>query len=114
MTNYMGSDIYCDLIVPKKIEVKIIKETNNVLAFYHTKPHWPMHIVVIPKRHVDSLITLDLNSSVCNELLSLVQEMAAMVTQEHGSCRVLTNLGEYQDSRHLHLHVSSGSPLSKV
>jgi len=30
------------------------------------------------------------------------------VLDEHGACRVLTNLGKYQDSKHLHWHVSSG------
>jgi histidine triad (HIT) family protein len=111
MTNYTGSDIYCDLIVPRKIDVKVIKETDNVLAFYHTKPHWPVHIVVVPKKHIDSLLTLDLDADISKELLSTVKEMAAMVTKEQGSCRVLTNLGSYQDSKHLHLHISSGSPL---
>ena len=36
---------------------------------------------------------------------------AAAVTAEHGACRVLTNLGRYQDSKHLHFHVNSGTPL---
>jgi histidine triad (HIT) family protein len=30
---------------------------------------------------------------------------------EHGACRVITNLGEYQDSKHLHWHVAAGQPL---
>ncbi len=34
-----------------------------------------------------------------------------MVTKENGSCRVLTNLGDYQNSKHLHWHISSGEPL---
>ena len=33
------------------------------------------------------------------------------VTREHGACRVLTNLGRYQDSKHLHFHVNTGEPL---
>jgi histidine triad (HIT) family protein len=114
MTNYEGNDIYCDLIIPARIDVKIIKETNNVLAFYHTKPHWPTHIVVVPKKHIDSLVTLDMDSPISKELLSVVQEMAAMVTKDLASCRVLTNLGDYQDSKHLHIHVSSGAPLHKA
>jgi histidine triad (HIT) family protein len=30
------------------------------------------------------------------------------VVAEHGACRVLTNLGRYQESKHLHFHVNSG------
>jgi histidine triad (HIT) family protein len=36
--------------------------------------------------------------------------VAAEVNLEHGGARVLTNLGKYQDSKHLHFHVNSGEP----
>lgn len=106
MANYQGNDIYCDLIIPKKIHVEIIKETENVLAFYHTKPYWPVHIVVTCKHHVASLLELD--NELAIELLGVVKQVAATVRDKEGACRVLTNLGEYQDSKHLHIHVSNG------
>ena len=113
MANYQGNDIYCDLIIPGKIDIEIVKETDTVLAFHHTKPYWPTHIVVVPKQHINSFVTLDLDSEISKELLQTVQEVTAMITQRTGSCRVLTNLGSYQDSKHLHIHVSSGDPLRK-
>ena len=82
----MTEDYYCDEVLSGRTPVKVVRETGNVLAYHHTRPFWPVHIVVIPKRHISSLITLE----------------------EHGACRVLTNLGKYQDSKHLHWHVSSG------
>lgn len=109
MTDYTGSDIYCDLITPRKIIVKVVKETNTILAYYHTKPFWPTHIVVTPKAHVDSL--LELESPLTEELLAVVQEVAREIKDRQGAVRVQTNLGEYQDSKHLHVHVSSGQPL---
>ena len=36
--------------------------------------------------------------------------IAGKVESEYGAARVLTNLGEYQDSKHLHFHISSGKP----
>lgn len=111
MSEYVGSDIYCDLIIPRSIPIEVVRETENVLAYHHTKPRWPVHIVVTPKRHVDSLLTLG-TDTIARELLEVVQEAAAKVTKEQGACRVLTNLGEYQDSKHLHIHVSSGKPLA--
>ena len=45
------------------------------------------------------------------EMLSVVKRIASQVVAEHGGCRVVTNLGRYQDSKHLHWHVSSGAPL---
>jgi len=43
--------------------------------------------------------------------LAVVRRVAEQVTREHGACRVLTNLGRYQDFKHLHFHVNSGEPL---
>jgi histidine triad (HIT) family protein len=109
MSDYNGDDIYCDLIIPRKIPVEVIKETDDVLAFYHTKPFWPVHIIVTPKQHVPSL--LELENDLGKELLAAVKEIAAKVKEEQGACRVLTNLGDYQDSKHLHIHISSGEPI---
>lgn len=111
MNDYTGSDIYCDLIIPRKIEVKVVEETETVLAFYHTKPYWPVHIVVVPKHHIDSLLTLDIKADITTDLLLMVQKIAQAVKNDEGSCRVATNLGDYQDSKHLHIHISSGEPL---
>lgn len=113
MTDYTGTDIYCDLIIPRKIDIQVVKETDNILAFYHTKPYWPTHIVIIPKHHVDSFVTLDLKNSIATELLEAIQEIASSTTAKYGSSRILTNLGEYQDSKHLHFHISNGKPLMR-
>lgn len=109
MTGYTGSDIYCYRIIPRKVDIEVVKETDTILAYYHTKPFWPTHIVVMPKVHVDSL--LELESPLAEELLAIVQEVAREVKDREGAVRVQTNLGEYQDSRHLHVHVSSGQPM---
>jgi histidine triad (HIT) family protein len=45
-------------------------------------------------------------------VLAVVRRVAEQVTREHGACRVLTNLGRYQDSKHLHFHVNAGEPLN--
>ena len=41
----------------------------------------------------------------------VIRPIAADVAREHGAAQVLTNLGAYQDSKHLHFHVASGDPL---
>jgi histidine triad (HIT) family protein len=108
----MTNDFYCDEVLSGKTEVKRVMETENVLAYHHTRPFYPVHIVAIPKRHVSSLITLeDSDDELLLELMGVIRKVAAMVTKEHGACRVITNLGNYQDSKHLHWHVVSGKPL---
>ncbi|GAA0116497.1 HIT domain-containing protein [Clostridium senegalense] len=106
----MGNDFYCEQVLSNKIEVKKVYETENVLAYYHTKPAYEKHIVVIPKRHISSLITLtDNEDDLLLELLSVVKKVAAEIVDEDGACRVITNLGKYQDSKHLHFHLVYGS-----
>lgn len=108
----MTDDFYCDEVLSGKTKVKKVMETENVLAYYHTKPSYPVHIVAIPKKHIDSLITLKEDEhDLLMELLLVVKQVASKVTEDHGACRVITNLGEYQDSKHLHWHVISGQAI---
>ena len=102
-------DFYCDEVFSGKTAVEKVLETANVLAYHHTRPFWPVHIVVVPKQHVDSLLTVE--NELLIELLDVAKKVADDVLTEHGAARVITNLGEYQDSKHLHFHVVSGSQL---
>ena len=108
----MSDDFYCDQVLSGRIPVQIVRESDDVLAYHHTRPFWPVHIVVIPKRHVPSLVDLGGESeALLASVLAVVREVAAEVSSKHGACRVLTNLGDYQDSKHLHFHVNFGDPL---
>lgn len=104
-----GDDFYCDQVLNGAVAVRVVAETERVLAFHHTRPYWPVHVVVIPKQHVPSL--LDVDKSLLLELLLIIQQTAHTVTVEHGACFVLTNIGDYQHSKHLHWHVAFGERL---
>ena len=106
----MPNDFYCDEVLSGKTPVEKVFETDNVLAYRHTRPFWETHIVVIPKTHVGSLVTLNDNELLI-ELIGVVQKVALRVVSERGAARVLTNLGEYQESKHLHFHVNSGNQI---
>ncbi|MEM7305189.1 MAG: HIT domain-containing protein [Planctomycetota bacterium] len=107
----MTDDFYCDEVLSGRTRVRVVAETDDVLAYHHTRPHWPVHIVVIPKVHVPSLTNLgEAGEALLPALLAVVRRVAAEVEAEHGAARVLTNLGRYQDSKHLHFHVCSGEP----
>jgi histidine triad (HIT) family protein len=103
------NDFYCEEALSGKTQVQKVFESDNVLAFHHTRPFYPVHIVVIPKHHVDSLLSV--SDDLLIELLHVVRRVATTILEEHGACRVLTNLGEYQESKHLHWHVAFGDPL---
>ena len=54
-----------------------------MLAYHHTRPFWPVHIVVIPKRHISSLITLEeSDDELLLELLRVVREVAKEVLDD--------------------------------
>lgn len=105
-----GDDFYCDEVLSGRTAVTVVAETGRALAFHHTRPYWPVHIVVIPRQHLPSLLELE-DAELLVELLTLVRSVAAQVMAAHGRCRVVTNLGDYQDSKHLHWHIGSGDPL---
>jgi histidine triad (HIT) family protein len=102
-------DFYCEEVLSGKTHVEKVFETENVLAYHHTRPFWETHIVVIPKTHVDNLLTVD--NELLIELLDVVRKVASGVLGDKGAARVLTNLGQYQDSKHLHFHVNSGKQI---
>lgn len=109
---YKGNDFYCDVAIPRKVALDIEYENDHVLAFHHTHPHWPVHIVIVPKQHIDSFLNFDeANEEVFRELFSVIRDIAEKVTKKHGAARILTNLGGYQDSKHLHFHINSGESL---
>jgi histidine triad (HIT) family protein len=105
----LTEDFYCDEVLSGKTAIEKVLETENILAYFHTRPYYEHHIVVIPKKHIPSLISVDPEDEhLLLELLAVVRQVAAKVTAEKGACRVLTNLGRYQDSKHLHFHVAYG------
>lgn len=55
----MTEDFYCVEVLSGKTQVNKVLETENVLAYYHTKPFYPVHIVAIPKKHIPSFISLE-------------------------------------------------------
>ena len=105
----MTEDFYCDNVLSGKIAVERVHETENVLAFRHTRPFWETHIVVIPKRHISSFLTLESSDDgLVIEMLAVIRQVANTVVSDRGAARILTNVGDYQESKHLHFHIYSG------
>ena len=108
----MTSDFYCDEVFSGKTQVEVVFETDNVLAFHHTRPFFEKHIVVVPKRHIASLLTLkESDRELLIELFDTIKKVALQLNIEKGAARVLTNIGDYQDSKHLHFHVYHGKQI---
>jgi histidine triad (HIT) family protein len=109
---YDGDDFYCDVAIPHAAELDVVHEDDRVLAFHHTRPLWEVHVVVVPKRHIASLTRASAaDGDDISALLKVVQTVARDVEEERGAAAVLTNLGSYQDSQHLHVHIHAGPRL---
>lgn len=105
-------DFYCDEILTGKTAVRKVAETPRVLAFHHTQPYWPVHIVIIPKHHIASLAALGPEDlPVVHEMLTVATEICRDLTAEHGGCRLSTNSGDYQTTKHLHFYLHQGPRL---
>lgn len=105
-------DFYCDEVLNGKTPVKAVMETSHVLAFHHTRPFYEEHIVVIPKKHIPSIITVEHDEmDLMMEIFEVIQKVAKDMNREFGACTVSTNIGEYQTNKHMHWHVHYGKRL---
>jgi histidine triad (HIT) family protein len=87
------------------IPAKRLRETNTLLAFYHPKPSYPFHVILIPKQSVPTLMELDPASTFLPDLFATVQSLVAEF--KLSEYRLIVNGGEYQDFPHLHFHLIS-------
>lgn len=106
---------YYEEVIAQKIPVDIIKETDNVLAFHHTKPCWKTHIVVTPKKHFESLIDLanSGDEALVNDLLRVSAEVAESIEGSEGGCVISTSVGSDQHAKHFHVNIHHGEELPK-
>ncbi len=103
--------IFCK-IVAKEIPSNPVLEDNNFLAFHDINPIAPVHLLVIPKKHIDSFDELD--PEVMAKMTSFIQQVAKEVNIQKSGYRVVTNIGDNggQEVKHLHFHILGGAKLS--
>ena len=78
------------------------------MAFHHTKPYWEHHVVIIPKTHIDSLATYPNNTELNKDFFEAISVVTQLFEKNYGGCRISSNVGNYQTSRHLHWYVHQG------
>jgi histidine triad (HIT) family protein len=88
------------------IPVQRLRETDTLMAFYHPKPSYPFHVLLVPKKSVASLNEFDsTDAAFLTDLYSTVQ---SLVNEFHlPAYRLIVNGGEYQDFPQLHFHLIS-------
>ena len=88
------------------IPVQRLRETDTLMAFYHPKPSYTFHVLLVPKKAVASLQEFDpQDSAFLTELYTTVQSLVNEF--QLSAWRVIVNGGEYQDFPQLHFHLIS-------
>lgn len=106
------SDFYCEQVLSGKQAVSVVFETELVLAFHHTRPYFEQHIVIIPKQHLEALSSPEaVQADLALDFLRAIQQVTALLEQQTGGCRVSSNVGTYQTTKHLHWYVHAGRRL---
>jgi len=106
--------IFCG-IVEGTIPSRKVYEDDHIVAFHDIQPLAPVHLLVIPKKHIASL---DAAGAEDADLLGRAMVAARQVARDAGLAdngyRVVTNIGQDagQIVHHLHLHVLGGEKLA--
>ncbi len=80
-------DIYCQQIIPGKLKVDMVFETDQVMAFHHTKPYWEHHVVIIPKTHIDSLSTYPNTPALNKDIFEAIKVVTKLFEEHYGGCK---------------------------
>ncbi len=102
--------IFCK-IVNGELPCNTIAENENFLAFHDLYPKAPIHILIIPKNHVDCF--QNVSADMMGGLTSFTQEVARIMGVDKSGYRLITNNGEdgAQEIHHLHFHLLGGGKL---
>jgi len=83
-----------------------LAETGTLVAFHNPQPAYPFHVLIVPKRQVDSLEVLDPAESVfLVDLNATVQALVKQFDLGPGGYRLIVNGGKFQDFPQLHFHL---------
>ena len=109
----MEDCIFCK-IIKKEIPSNIVYEDVEIIAFRDINPVAPVHILVIPKKHIESLLDLkEEDELLVGKIYSVINKIAKQEQIAEKGFRVVVNCGEDggQEVKHLHYHILGGKKL---
>ncbi len=102
--------IFCK-IVNHEIPSNRVLENEHFIAFHDVNPIAPIHLLIIPKLHVEKF--QDVTPQMMSDMTSFIQEVATKMGLDINGYRLVTNNGEDagQEVDHLHFHLLGGTKL---
>lgn len=107
--------IFCK-IAKKELHTDILFEDNGVIAFKDAKPIAPVHILVIPKKHIDSVVNIkNSDTFLMGKLIMVAKKIADELEVSKDGYKLLIRVGKNggQEVGHIHLHLLGGARLSE-
>lgn len=101
--------VFCK-IIRKEIPSKAAYEDDQILAIHDIEPAAPIHVLLIPKEHVDSVADIPKGDSILSLLSERAVQLAESLGCSNGGYRLVINHGDNggQTVFHLHLHLLGG------
>ena len=109
----MSECIFCK-IVDGEIPSNLVYENDDVIAFHDLSPQAPTHILVIPRKHISTLLdAADEDTELLGKLQAAAIEIARQQGLDQDGFRLVTNCleGAGQSVFHLHVHLLGGRRL---
>lgn len=109
----MSDCIFCK-IIEGEIPSKKVYEDQEILAFYDVNPQAPVHVVVVPKKHIKSVAELqEEDLGVVGRIFGVMKRIASELNLQNGY-RIVNNCGEdgQQSVPHLHFHLLGGRKMT--
>jgi len=106
--------LFCK-IAKGEIPGDIVYETDEIIAFNDINPQAPVHVLIIPKRHMDNVLEFDSNDGkLLVEITKAVNHIVEQNNLKENGFRVVTNTGSDggQAVFHLHFHLLGGRAFS--
>lgn len=101
--------VFCRLmhhLESERTNLKIVFESDKVLAFYSTMPFAEVHIVIATKKHIPTIFDFtEEDRELQLEILSAVRLASEEIIRLKGACKVEMYLGDFQQAKHVHCHV---------
>lgn len=112
----MDADCLFCKIVAGEIDADRVAETDDLVAFRDIAPRAPVHVLVVPRLHLESAHAL---TDEHRDLLAACFRTAQQVAESEGTAdgyRIATNIGRRggQEIPHLHFHVIGGRQLGHI
>jgi histidine triad (HIT) family protein len=105
--------VFCQIVAGRAPSKKVY-EDEDVLAFHDVRPQAPVHALVVPKKHIASLVDLTPeDDALLGRLVRCGREVARAAGLDKRGFRLVFNCGADAGYSvfHIHLHVVGGRPL---